>query len=900
MEIEELVTKFTVDVSDYRKEVESIKRELHSVAGLTDKVKETTKKALGSSSSEMQRLGRQLQTLTDKQSKNTQSAIESGKKIADFRAKSRLLVTQLNAQREEIDNCRQALKRLNVQYTEQKDFLADYDDGVEGIRRQRQEMLDYIHKMDAAENSAYQTDKIEKYSAEIKRVRDDLKDFDNQLKAVGLDPNNLKTDTLKGLEKQMCLLSSQERQYTAEAERTNAQIKSNNQSIAVETSRYNYLHSSLAANSVSVTKLSSRISALSRTKAADKLKSRFGSAMDSVTAKVKSGFSKIKSTAAGAGKALLGAAKSILKIGVVSPGLKICNSIFSKFKDIVSSCISRNETLNSRIEALNNAFANALAPAVNIVVSLFEKLMPYAVSVADSIGRMFSSLGVSKSINATAKAVNGTADAAENLKKAQADLYGFDEITKVSDDSEGETQSSGTAAYNGDTESIGKKLAESCNSIISSLNALDWEGIQNRINNCVSGIANSLNDFVYDFDWYGAGALVGNGVNTVFGAIDTFLTDFDFKALGSGFANNLNGIFATVDFSVIGKTLSDALTGVFNLLSGFLETLNWQQLAKDTEDIIKGIDWSNMSSSFFESIGAAIGGLSAMLGTWLVDAVSSVKDYFGDKIEENGGDIGAGILQGIADAFKSIGTWIDENIFTPFLDGFKKAFGIASPSKVMKTQGGFITDGLLSGIGNVWSRVKKRFDDFKTNLSNFFTGNGGLQSRIRDFGSGLVTKLSDGLSGLRSKLTECFRGPLNGVIGLVNNMIDRINGYLSISVNGTMSSILGALGVGVSGGRYQLFTIPNIPQLATGGIIEKPTLAMVGERGREAVVPLENNTSWISKIAGMIVEYTNALSNNGSGDIVIPIRIGDERIMVKADKRSMKSNNKFSENRITV
>lgn len=44
---------------------------------------------------------------------------------------------------------------------------------------------------------------------------------------------------------------------------------------------------------------------------------------------------------------------------------------------------------------------------------------------------------------------------------------------------------------------------------------------------------------------------------------------------------------------------------------------------------------------------------------------------------------------------------------------------------------------------------------------------------------------------------------------------------------------------------------PNIsaPALATGGIVSSPTLAMVGEAGKEAIMPLENNTEWLDKLA---------------------------------------------------
>ena len=40
-----------------------------------------------------------------------------------------------------------------------------------------------------------------------------------------------------------------------------------------------------------------------------------------------------------------------------------------------------------------------------------------------------------------------------------------------------------------------------------------------------------------------------------------------------------------------------------------------------------------------------------------------------------------------------------------------------------------------------------------------------------------------------------------------------------------------------------------MPRLAKGGIIDSATIAMVGEQGKEAVVPLENNTEWMDKFA---------------------------------------------------
>jgi SLT domain-containing protein len=44
-------------------------------------------------------------------------------------------------------------------------------------------------------------------------------------------------------------------------------------------------------------------------------------------------------------------------------------------------------------------------------------------------------------------------------------------------------------------------------------------------------------------------------------------------------------------------------------------------------------------------------------------------------------------------------------------------------------------------------------------------------------------------------------------------------------------------------------SVPQIPKLAKGGIVDEATLAMIGERGKEAVIPLENNTAWMDILA---------------------------------------------------
>ena len=91
------------------------------------------------------------------------------------------------------------------------------------------------------------------------------------------------------------------------------------------------------------------------------------------------------------------------------------------------------------------------------------------------------------------------------------------------------------------------------------------------------------------------------------------------------------------------------------------------------------------------------------------------------------------------------------------------------------------------------------------------------------FVTGLPGRITSAAGGMWDGIYNAFKGAINSIIGAWNN--------LSFTVGG--GSFLG-----VDIPSFTLDT-PNIPTLATGGIVTSPTLALIGERGPEAVVPLD-------------------------------------------------------------
>lgn len=94
---------------------------------------------------------------------------------------------------------------------------------------------------------------------------------------------------------------------------------------------------------------------------------------------------------------------------------------------------------------------------------------------------------------------------------------------------------------------------------------------------------------------------------------------------------------------------------------------------------------------------------------------------------------------------------------------------------------------------------------------------------IVDFFKSIPGKIGGFFSNLASIITAPFRIAFNSIASLWNRTV----GSLSFSVPDWVP------GIGGNG-----WSVPDIPMLANGGIVTRPTLALIGERGPEAVVPL--------------------------------------------------------------
>lgn len=317
----------------------------------------------------------------------------------------------------------------------------------------------------------------------------------------------------------------------------------------------------------------------------------------------------------------------------------------------------------------------------------------------------------------------------------------------------------------GDWAGVGAILAERVNSVLGSIN---WNKIQSKVNSGVIKITDLINGFLDNINWETLGDTFAGGLNTITGAINTFYSKVKWDKLGSGIAKGLNqsikkinwkqlgkalsghiqavidtaysfvttfdwsgfgnalgtavnGWFDGIDFGKAGRTISEGVKGLLDAAINAVQAINWRQIGSKIAEFIGSIDFSGIAQKFFTLLGSALGAGVSLIWGALENLVKSIGKYFSGKIDECGGSVALGLLKGIADGLVSIGKWIKDNIFKPFIEGFKKAFGIHSPSKEMAVMGGYIIDGLFNAISDGIAKIKEIFTRMLETIKKVFS-----------------------------------------------------------------------------------------------------------------------------------------------------------------------------------
>lgn len=114
-------------------------------------------------------------------------------------------------------------------------------------------------------------------------------------------------------------------------------------------------------------------------------------------------------------------------------------------------------------------------------------------------------------------------------------------------------------------------------------------------------------------------------------------------------------------------------------------------------------------------------------------------------------------------------------------------------------------------------------------------------------------KIKETFSGVKAFFVTIFQGAVDAVKIIINGLIGIVKSVINTIIRG-INKFIDALNrieipdwVPDIGGAH--LSIPNIPELAKGGVLRKGQVGYLEGSGAEAVVPLENNKRWISATA---------------------------------------------------
>ena len=147
---------------------------------------------------------------------------------------------------------------------------------------------------------------------------------------------------------------------------------------------------------------------------------------------------------------------------------------------------------------------------------------------------------------------------------------------------------------------------------------------------------------------------------------------------------------------------------------------------------------------------------------------------------------------------------------------------------------------IVENVSSAWNRIKYHFTQVIDFVKNIFAGEWG---KAWENVKNIFANMFGGLVGLAKQ-------PINAIISLINKAFSAI-GSVSVSIPDWVPSM---------GGQTLSFEMPQIPMLANGGIVTKPTTALIGEGAEsEAVLPL-------SKLESLLAGHS---SSAGSSNITI-------------------------------
>ncbi|MGG7058706.1 phage tail protein [Clostridium tertium] len=541
-------------------------------------------------------------------------------------------------------------------------------------------------------------------------------------------------------------------------------------------------------------------------------------------------------------------------------GTTLADTTQTRHNQFIASLKNVQLTLGQAFLPIYNAilppltiFMNALSKAISIIAQFTTALFGKPKATQEQTQAISNQ---SSAVSGLGDSLDDTADSADSAKKAIKSLAGFDELNVLSQDSGSSGTSGGTSSAGGGIDTSGLDLGDS--GFLSSVTEVS-EKIQafaDKIKTCF----NTLKEFII------------KNKKVIISALAGIAAAFTSYFVMSNWTTIIEGIqlaFYALGYAISGISLPIlAIAAMIGILVGNIVYL-WQTNEGFRNSVIEV--WNNIKefiNTVVTDIGTILTSLWQEYGQTLID---NLKDFM-VSIQKIIINIWEGIVKPIVTNALEMLTWLWDNHLKGLVEELGK-FIMKLTNFVLELWNNFfgpIVNFLVDVLAPIFtSTFNLIVDSIGTAIAVIADIIKGL---LRTF-NGIISFISGIFTANWSKawqgIVDIFGGIFDGLVGIVkwplNMIIDLINSAIS-GINSMIKTINKVPGVNIS-------TVPKIPKLAKGGIVDSPTLSLIGEQGREAVMPLENNTGWITDLAEKVATRMPQGSgdNSISGDLILQI-----------------------------
>ena len=511
---------------------------------------------------------------------------------------------------------------------------------------------------------------------------------------------------------------------------------------------------------------------------------------------------------------------------------------------------SNMDSAKNSLSQFTNSLGAVLVPLLNSILPLFTKIVDALTAFNNKLAKAMAILSGQKSYQVAKKTV-------EQYEKLNKQTLGFDElnIVKSNTDNKQELFETKEIENGGKLQKALEKIKKLVKSIGESfLNGFKpdklvakFKGVWDKIKLSGQKALNKLDLGKLRTSIETLAESTGNLFHTVFGRVGEFIGNLLSDIIGSKTVQSIIGSIPTA-LEIISaglNTVSVVLDALFDILEKIAEVLKpiFDVADQIMSDIIDGIVawWNTDGEAILNSVNSLINNIKddilylfdvalKPLYEWLAAECKNLWDNHLNPLWQKILSVIRPLIELLQTLWKNVLSPLVRFVGSEFIAGIKNAL------QIIWTAVKPVVEYIINTVGNI-------IDVFK-GLVKFLTG----------VFSGDWEKAWEGIKDIFGAIWEQMK---NLVKGVINAIIGIINGFLKLCVgpiNGLISQ-LNRIGNSKLAKKLNLdFTIgevraPQIPYLAKGGIVDRATPAIIGENGKEAVVPLENNTEWIDTLA---------------------------------------------------